>query len=142
MEPKKTIIRLSVVAGLFGAVLCFSMRGFSTDEHRPQPPSITPAMLDTLKVLPGGLSALPPVPVPAENPQSQAKIELGKKLFFDTRLSLDRASSCATCHSPEKAFADGLPRARGFQGALLPRNSPTVLNAAYNTAQFWDGRAE
>ena len=70
-----------------------------------------------------------------------AKIELGKKLFFDTRLSLDRASSCATCHSPEKAFADGLPRAKGFQGVTLPRNSPTVLNAAYNTAQFWDGRA-
>jgi cytochrome c peroxidase len=98
-------------------------------------------MLDTLKTLPGGLAALPAVPIPADNPQSAAKIELGKKLFFDTRLSLDRASSCATCHSPEKAFADSLPRAKGFKGALLPRNSPTVLNAAYNSAQFWDGRA-
>ncbi|MGC2695615.1 MAG: cytochrome-c peroxidase [Candidatus Angelobacter sp.] len=77
----------------------------------------------------------------ANNPQTSEKIELGKELFFDTRLSLDRASSCSTCHSPTKAFADGLPRAKGFQGAQLPRNSPTVLNAAYNTAQFWDGRA-
>ncbi len=141
MERKEMIVRVSVITGLFAAILCFSLRGFSTDERRPQPPSITPAMLDTLKTLPGSLNALPAVPIPADNPQSQAKIELGKKLFFDTRLSLDRASSCATCHNPEKAFADGLPRARGFQGALLPRNSPTVLNAAYNTAQFWDGRA-
>jgi len=141
MEWKRMIFKTGIMAGLLGAVLFFSMRGFSADEGRPQPPAITPAMLDSLQALPGGLNALPAVPVPVDNPQSQAKIELGKKLFFDTRLSLDRASSCATCHSPEKAFADGLPRARGFQGALLPRNSPTVLNAAYNTSQFWDGRA-
>jgi cytochrome c peroxidase len=140
MERNRVFLRAGLTVG-FAGVLLLSVRGFSADENRPQPPSITPAMLDTLKVLPGGLNVLPPVPVPAGNPQSAAKIELGKKLFFDTRLSLDRASSCATCHAPEKAFADGLARARGFQGALLPRNSPTVLNAAYNTAQFWDGRA-
>jgi cytochrome c peroxidase len=124
-----------------GSVLFFSVRGFSVDEPRPLPPAITPAMLDSMRALPGGLSALPVVPIPPDNPQTPAKIELGKKLFFDTRLSLDRASSCASCHSAEKAFADGLPRAKGFQGVTLPRNSPTVLNAAYNTAQFWDGRA-
>ena len=141
MQSERLIFRAGLTAGLIGAVLFFGVRGFSADEGHPQPPSITPAMLDSLKVLPGGLSALPAVPVPVDNPQSPAKIELGKKLFFDTRLSLDRASSCSTCHAPERAFADGLARARGFQGALLARNSPTVLNAAYNTAQFWDGRA-
>ncbi len=135
------IVYRSTVAVALSALLFLSLRGFSAEEHRPPPPAITPQMLDTLKTLPGGLAELPAVPIPADNPQSAAKIELGKKLFFDTRLSLDRASSCATCHSPEKAFADGLPRAKGFKGATLPRNSPTVLNAAYNSAQFWDGRA-
>ena len=140
MARHKTIYRTTVGLAL-STLLFLSLRGFSAEEHRPLPPAITPQMLDTLKTLPGGLAALPAVPIPADNPQSAAKIELGKKLFFDTRLSLDRASSCATCHSPEKAFADGLPRAKGFKGVTLPRNSPTVLNAAYNSAQFWDGRA-
>jgi len=140
MARHEIVYKASVGVAL-SAVLFFSLRGFSVDDHRPQPPAITPQMLDTMKVLPGGLAALPPVTIPSDNPQTPAKIELGKKLFFDTRLSLDRSSSCATCHSPEKAFADGLARAKGFQGATLARNSPTVLNAAYNSAQFWDGRA-
>jgi cytochrome c peroxidase len=140
--PRKDIgYRLLCGLTLMAVFLFASRRGFSTDESRPAPPSITPEMLDTLRVLPGNLRALPPVPFPADNPQDTAKIELGKKLFFDTRLSLDKASSCATCHSPEKAFADGLPRSKGFRGELLRRNAPTVLNAAYNSAQFWDGRA-
>ncbi|HLJ85338.1 MAG TPA: cytochrome c peroxidase [Candidatus Angelobacter sp.] len=115
---------------------------FLTAYEAQEPPGITPEMLDSLKALPGGLAALPAVPIPDQNPQNAAKIELGRKLFFDTRLSLDRKSSCATCHQPEKAFTDALPRSRGFQGAILDRNSPTILNAAFNTAQFWDGRAK
>jgi cytochrome c peroxidase len=141
MGKKESVFKAVALGVVLGATLFFAGRSLSADESRPQPPGITPTMIDSLKSLPGGLAALPAVPVPDSNPQTQAKVELGEKLFFDTRLSLDRASSCGTCHSPQKAFADGLPRARGFQGALLPRNSPTVLNAAYNTAQFWDGRA-
>lgn len=141
MTRKGIGYRLLCALTMVAAFLFASRPGFTTEETSVRPPSITPEMLDTLRILPGNLRALPAVPVPADNPLDSAKIELGKKLFFDTRLSLDRASSCATCHSPEKAFADGLPRAKGFQGALLRRNSPTVLNAAYNTAQFWDGRA-
>ena len=141
MTRKDIVCRTGIVIAVLSAVMFSSSRGFTADEGHTQPPGITPAMIDSINVLPGGLAALPAVPVPDDNPQTQAKIELGKKLFFDTRLSLDRASSCGTCHSPEKAFADGLPRAKGFQGALLPRNSPTVLNAAYNTIQLWDGRA-
>jgi cytochrome c peroxidase len=141
MTRKDLGYRLLCVLTMLAAFLLASRRGFTTDEASVKPPSITPEMLDTLRILPGNLRALPAVPVPADNQQEAAKIELGKKLFFDTRLSLDRASSCATCHSPEKAFADGLPRSKGFKGELLRRNAPTVLNAAYNTAQFWDGRA-
>ena len=131
-----------LAAAVLAAALFIGVRAFLVaDELRPAPPVITTEMLDAMKTLPGGLTFLPEVPVPEGNPQRAAKIELGKRLFFDVRLSQDRSSSCATCHSPEKAFADGLARARGFQGVTLSRNSPTVLNAAYNTAQFWDGRA-
>lgn len=131
--------RILVVA--FAALALFSLRAFSTADQPRLVPVITPEMVDSMKVLPGGLTALPEVPIPADNPQTAAKIELGKRLFFDTRLSLDHSSSCATCHAPEKAYTDGLARAKGFNGILLPRNSPTVLNAAYNASQFWDGRA-
>jgi cytochrome c peroxidase len=130
-------IKAAVIGFCIAAI--FALKSFS-DEMRPVP-VLTPEMVDSMKVLPGGLTALPQVPVPAENPQTQAKIELGKRLFFDTRMSLDQKSSCATCHSPDKAFTDGLVRSRGFGGKTLRRNSPTVLNAAYNNAQFWDGRA-
>ncbi|HWW94200.1 MAG TPA: cytochrome-c peroxidase, partial [Vicinamibacteria bacterium] len=66
---------------------------------------------------------------------------MGRKLFFDARLSRDRIQSCASCHDPEKGFSDGRPRALGFEGRELARRSPSVLNAAYNHHQFWDGRA-
>jgi cytochrome c peroxidase len=99
------------------------------------------AVLDSMRELPAGLGALPALTVPAGNPQTPQKIALGKALFFDKQLSGDRSISCATCHDPEKGFSDGKPRAIGFNGKELPRHSPTVLNAAYNSLQFWDGRA-
>src|SRR5579864_7063882 len=125
---------------LLGAIYFFFARGQSAADETVRPDGITPEMVDSLKAIPGNLGALPAVPVPPQNAQTPAKIELGKRLFFDARLSLDRSTSCAACHNPEKGFADGLPRSKGFNGATLPRNSPTVLNAAYNTVQFWDGR--
>lgn len=99
------------------------------------------AILDSMRELPSGLGALPPVQAPADNPQTPAKIELGRALFFEKRLSGDGTISCATCHDPGKGFSDGKPRAIGFKGKELPRHSPTVLNAAYSSSQFWDGRA-
>ncbi len=83
---------------------------------------------------------LPAVPVPEDNAQTPEKVALGKKLFMDKRFSADGTVSCSTCHTPEKAFADGLPVAVGIKGLKGTRNSPTVINAAYYTAQFWDGR--
>jgi cytochrome c peroxidase len=70
----------------------------------------------------------------------QEKIALGKKLFEDKRFSADGTISCAHCHDPAKAFADGLSIAEGIKKLKGTRNSPTVLNAAYYTSQFWDGR--
>ena len=83
---------------------------------------------------------LPPVPIPADNPQSPEKIALGKRLYEDKRFSADGTVSCATCHDPGMAFADGKPTAEGINKLKGTRNSPTVINAAYYGAQFWDGR--
>jgi cytochrome c peroxidase len=72
-----------------------------------------------------------------------AKIDLGKKLYFDARISTDGSVACASCHDPHRAFADDpeTPTSAGVGGALGTRNAPTVLNAAFLAAQFWDGRA-
>lgn len=80
--------------------------------------------------------------IPHDNPQTPEKIALGQKLFFDGRLSADGTVACATCHDPARAFTDGRPVSIGIVGRAGQRNSPTVLNALYNKAQFWDGRVE
>ncbi len=79
---------------------------------------------------------------PADNPQTPQKIALGEKLFFDGRLSVDGTVACSTCHDPARAFTDGLAVSTGIKGRAGQRNSPTILNALYNKAQFWDGRAK
>jgi cytochrome c peroxidase len=84
---------------------------------------------------------LPPVPVPTDNPQIDPKVRLGAQLYFDTRLSSDNTVSCASCHSPEHGWADPNPTSEGVGHVRGARNAPTVLNAAYNRFQFWDGRA-
>jgi cytochrome c peroxidase len=86
------------------------------------------------------LLGLPAVSVPADNPQTPEKITLGKRLYEDKRFSGDGTVSCATCHDPSKAFSDALPVAEGIRKQKGTRNSPTVINAAFYTSQFWDGR--
>src|ERR1051326_3184076 len=99
MARKKVGYPIRVAAIPLVVAAAFACKTFSADDNRPPMPSISPEMVDSMKVLPGGLAALPPVPVPQDNPQNDAKIELGKRLFFDARLSGDFSSSCATCHN-------------------------------------------
>ena len=88
------------------------------------------------------MEALPKVvPVPADNPQTPAKIELGKTLYFDPRLSVDATVSCNSCHNVMAAGEDGRPVGVGVRGQRGGRGSPTVWNSAFHTVQFWDGRA-
>jgi len=84
---------------------------------------------------------LPAVPVPRENASTVARVELGKALFFDPRLSGNGTTSCASCHNPSLGWSDGLKKAVGAGGAVLGRATPTILNTAYNTQFMWDGRA-
>src|SRR5215471_6564315 len=84
---------------------------------------------------------LPPLQWPRDNPYSAAKVELGRYLYFDRRLSADDTVSCASCHAPEFGFTDGAPVSTGIKAQKGGRSAPTVINRAYSLAQFWDGRA-
>ncbi|HJQ69970.1 MAG TPA: cytochrome c peroxidase [Blastocatellia bacterium] len=80
--------------------------------------------------------------IPKDSPLTPQKVELGRKLFFDARLSANGKVSCATCHDPKLGFADAKPVAEGIDGKRGARNTPTILNAMFNASQFWDGRAD
>ncbi|CBE68724.1 MAG: c-type cytochrome [Candidatus Methylomirabilis oxygeniifera] len=79
--------------------------------------------------------------VPPDNPLTAEKIELGRQLFFDGRLSADGTVSCATCHAPDNGFSDGRPTSIGIKGQVGSRNAPTTVNRLFSQEQFWDGRA-
>jgi cytochrome c peroxidase len=114
---------------------------------------VAAALLVSLKIWPASAAdpeaekppkppiGLPPVQWPEDNPYSAAKVELGRFLYFDNRVSSDSTVSCASCHAPEKGFTDGAPVSTGIGGQKGGRSAPTVINRAYSTLQFWDGRA-
>lgn len=108
--------------------------------HAPDP--LTHPTIARLPIGPSGYAwDLPPgfpIPrVPADNPMSAAKVELGRRLFYDTRLSGNRTQACASCHRQALAFTDGLPRARGSTGELHPRSAMSLANAAYALTLDW-----
>jgi cytochrome c peroxidase len=79
--------------------------------------------------------------IPADNQLSAERVALGRKLYFDTRLSKDGTVACATCHDASRGFTDRRGRAEGIRDQIGQRNSPVTLNAAFFSSQFWDGRA-
>ena len=87
------------------------------------------------------IKPLPPLPIFPENPSTPEKVELGKKLFFDRRLSGDGTMACATCHNPETGYSDALPISLSYPTTKNWRNASAVINLAYNNVFFWDGRA-
>jgi cytochrome c peroxidase len=80
------------------------------------------------------------MPVPEENPLTREKIELGRRLFNDRRLSRDGSVSCATCHNPSRAFSTPVAAAIGVGSRQGRRNAPALINRGYGRAFFWDGR--
>ncbi len=95
-------------------------------------------LLAALIAIPLGLDLY--MPVPEDNPVTREKVALGRRLFFDRRLSRDRSISCATCHDPERAFSDERATAVGVFGRQGRRNAPALINRAYGRSFFWDGR--
>jgi cytochrome c peroxidase len=119
-------------------------------QQNPPPPPPPPGVVVHIRSERGPLnvpgrprlmSAVMPVGVPADNPPTDEKAALGKRLFFDTILSNDRTVSCASCHDPERAFADTRALAVGIGGRVGKRHSPALINRAFGRAHFWDGRA-
>jgi cytochrome c peroxidase len=117
-----------------GVLLCL----LAAVPARADPAAVDAAALARMAQPPLGL---PPVSLPAENPPSAAKIALGRKLFFDRRLSHNGTMSCAMCHVPEQGFTNNeLATPIGVEGRGLRRNAPTMLNVAYQQPLFHDGR--
>ncbi len=90
--------------------------------------------------VPDGLPDIASV-IPAFNPMTKGKVELGKQLYFDQRVSKDATVSCASCHDPLKGWTDHRKTSIGIDGQTGGRNAPTVLNTVYGRTMFWDGRA-
>lgn len=122
MRPSKRLFCLAV-----GAALVFLI--------------LPPLFAEPAKELPATPLGLKPPPIPADNPMTPEKVELGKMLYFDKRVSKDGTIACATCHDPKRGWAEDQPTSTGILGQKGGRNSPSVINAAYATSQFWDGRA-
>jgi cytochrome c peroxidase len=113
----------------------------------PGPPASAASLEEQVKkvraeIQQDGGRRLPPVPVPANNPQTRDKVKLGEALFFDPNLSSCGQVACATCHLPERGFSDGKAVSPGCQGAEGRRNSSTIYLAAYLSHLFWDGRVQ
>jgi len=132
MQRKLCLIALPLV------LLAAAVGAFSDPQDQKAPP-ITQINAQVLGPQP--LGPLPPVVAPPGNPPSGAKIQLGKELYFDPRLSADGTVSCATCHNPALGWSDKGPTSEGIHGQLGGRRAPPVSNAAYSPLQFWDGRS-
>jgi len=121
--------RFALLAGLVASVL-------AADAPPDLPKDTLPAKL-ALDEVPLGLE---PRPAPKDNPLTEQRVGLGRRLFFDPILSADNTVSCASCHQPSHGFAGTEARPRGIRGQRAARRAPSLLNRAYGTAFFWDGR--
>ena len=124
-----------------GAFLAFAVSMLPSLAAAAGPAAVPITMVGVQVVGPERIGSLPPVVEPADNPQTSAKILLGKQLYFDPRLSKDGTTSCATCHDPARGWSDAGPTSVGVGGQRGGRRSPPVANAAHSPLQFWDGRA-
>lgn len=127
------------LAAILGSSLVIAACGTSTpapSEPAAATEAVTYVQHDPSKVF----STLGAMPIPEDNPMTPEKIELGKMLYFDPRLSGDDTISCASCHEPAKGWSDNRRTFLGFQGHVGARNSPTIINSGFYSLQFWDGR--
>jgi cytochrome c peroxidase len=136
MKPTTRVLIFAVF--LLGA-LCLAALA-SLPSHA-QSAAVSPVMPIGKPVQMKAPLGLPAVPIPADNPPTEETIALGRRLYYDPSLSLDGTISCASCHAPQFAFSDHRPVSEGVGKKTGTRHAPTVINSAYFTVQFWDGRA-
>jgi cytochrome c peroxidase len=140
MNPRR-IVFVFILAFLIAVILVWTYRMRTTSPVAPPPTPVRAAVPVGQPIEIAAPLGLPPVPIPADNPPTAETIALGQKLYYDPMLSVDNTLSCANCHHPDFGFSDGKQFSTGVQGKKGARNSPTVINSAYYTLQFWDGRA-
>lgn len=137
MRKLVVLVFLSVFILLFSSYNKESLRDiYSRPSSRWPKPFIDKGVIWT------ELGVLPPGPLEKQKDSLKDIIELGKALFFDTRLSGSGKISCATCHQPELHWTDGKEKSVGHEGAITKRNSPTIANCWFYKQLFWDGRAK
>ncbi|WFU78521.1 cytochrome c peroxidase [Bradyrhizobium sp. CIAT3101] len=143
--PAPGSFRACIVAGTIASAVLGAL-GFSTIGYGAAVVGESRKVEITQKA-PSGIDALKSqyrrpasIPFPKDNPYTPEKAALGKKLYFDTRLSVSSAQSCASCHSPGFGWGDGLAVGVGHGMAKLGRHSPTIVNAAWSAIFMWDGR--
>ncbi len=143
MKLSNTLLMGGIVgAGILGAVTYYVSTSQEALPETPPIPADKVVKLDKKLPVLTWQKALPETPpIPADNPQSAAKIELGKKLYFDPRLSSNGTVSCNSCHNVMAGGDDNRPVSVGVDGKTGGRSAPTVWNSAFLSVQFWDGRA-
>lgn len=133
---------LGVVLGI--AAIVVASRGEPASAEAPSDLTAPAIELDALPFVsdgtPLGLVEGPHFPQDEADRTSLERFELGRDLFFDTLLSADRSVSCASCHRPERGYADDVPFSRGIGGAETTRNTPSLLNRGWGRHFMWDGR--
>jgi cytochrome c peroxidase len=127
---------MEVAMKILLATVALSLLATAALAADPVPADLRATALDIFKPLPSTYPAV------SDNPITPEKIDLGKALFFDPRLSASGVFSCNSCHNLATGGDDNLETSIGHGWQKGPRNSPTALNAVFNDAQFWDGRAE
>jgi cytochrome c peroxidase len=137
----RSIIFGTVVVATISCISGFATRSFGAaivgETRRVDLGTKAPAGLDAIKAQ---YRRPATIPFPKDNPYTPEKAALGKKLYFDTRLSVTSAQACASCHSPGYGWGDGLALGVGHGMAQLGRHSPTIVNAAWSSIFMWDGR--
>ncbi len=142
MKSKLNVgIVLLPVLFLLAAVIGLSTAWTSEAENQVEENSL----VESLKNLPLGLDKFMVI-IPEDNPldgiTGSKKVELGRHLYFDSRLSKDNSVACASCHDPKKGWSDGQQFSTGVGGAKGGMNAPTIINRVFSTLQFWDGRSK
>lgn len=127
---RKTLFSLSLVLAL--SVTVFAVVLYAQDDPQPAREQVVQGLFATLP---------DEAPIPEDNPMTPEKVELGRMLYFEPRLSISGVISCHTCHNLSLGGTDRLPTSLGHEFLTGGRNAPTVLNAAFFNQQFWDGRA-
>lgn len=138
MGISKQTVWLFVALGI-GVPVLAGILYWSTGGGPTGPPPL--AVVTTPEGTFPALAALPEVPVPADNPITPAKVELGRMLFFDKRLSGDTEIACSSCHDPAKGWGDERDLSTGYPGTRHWRNSQTAVNSAYIQKLFWGGES-